>query len=229
MNRRHVLIIGGVLAPLLIPIVGGAAPPFPTITCHCFTDRTYDPRRPTAADPYFLATAQNTFLSRLFGLDRKGVVLTKQQGTSGDDLWIAQALALWSGVPADGLLADRRGGKGWDEVVTSRRIDRRRLGKRTARELERRGTPEEIARGVVDDLILSRRLMGQETLDGVRREGATNQELILLLVISSRSGQSPVSMLRTVKGGGESWGALLASAGIDGAGISREVERLLPR
>ncbi|GAB4304381.1 MAG: hypothetical protein Fur0034_21220 [Desulfuromonadia bacterium] len=229
MERRLLIVIAATLLPLL-PGEGGAVfSPLPAITCHCFTDRTYDPARPAAADPYFLAVAENAFFSRLFGVDRKGVVLKKQQGVPGDDLWIAYGVSLWSNTVAETLLSDRKGGKGWMEILSARGIDPRRLGERTARELEREGRGERIARGVVDDLIISRRLMDRDSLDEVRRGGTENREVILLLVLSRRSGRSPAAILQMVRRGERSWGGLLSAHGLDAAGIAREIDRLIPR
>lgn len=69
----------------------------PAITCHCFTDRSYDAAHPAAADAYFLATTQNAFFALVFNTDKKSVVMKKQQGTSPDDLWIAYWVASKTG------------------------------------------------------------------------------------------------------------------------------------
>jgi len=52
----------------------------PAISCHCFTDRSYQPSRPAAADPYFLATTQNSFFAVVFNVEKKNIVIKKQQG-----------------------------------------------------------------------------------------------------------------------------------------------------
>jgi len=57
----------------------------PAISCHCFTDRSYDAARPAAADPYFLASIQNSFIAIVFNTDKNNIVIKKQQGTSSMD------------------------------------------------------------------------------------------------------------------------------------------------
>ena len=71
---------------LLLPL---STPAAPAITCHCFTDRSYDPSRPTLADPYFLATTQNSFFAALFTADKKMIVMKKQSGSSAEGRLIA--------------------------------------------------------------------------------------------------------------------------------------------
>jgi hypothetical protein len=76
----------GIIMLLLLPMPALATS---AITCHCFTDRFYNAERPAAADPYLLATTQNSFFAVVFNTDKKTIVIKKQQGTSSDDLWIA--------------------------------------------------------------------------------------------------------------------------------------------
>src|SRR6185369_13742858 len=84
---------------ILLLIYPLSAQAIPAITCHCFTDRAYDPARPTLADPYFLAMTQNTFFAELFVVEKKTIVLKKQKGTSADDLLVAYWIATKSGAP----------------------------------------------------------------------------------------------------------------------------------
>ena len=72
-----------------------------TVNCHCFQDRAYDPQRAYAADPYFLATTQNSLLANLFGLSKKDVVRAKMAGANGDSLWVSHYLAKKSGNALD--------------------------------------------------------------------------------------------------------------------------------
>src|ERR1700674_2872890 len=86
---------------LIFPL---SAQAMPTITCHCFTDRSYDAARPAAAEHYLLATTQNSCFSLVFNADKKTIVIKKQQGTSSDDLWIGYWVASKSRAAPDTLL-----------------------------------------------------------------------------------------------------------------------------
>ena len=57
----RVLIV--VVVTLFVFLTPLAAVAMPTINCHCFRDRSFDPQQPQAADGYFLATAQNSFFA----------------------------------------------------------------------------------------------------------------------------------------------------------------------
>ena len=89
---------------LLLPL---SSPVATAITCHCFIDRSYDPARPSLADPYLLATAQNSFFAALFNVDKKTIVMKKQAGGSSDDLWVAYWVASKSGRTAETILSVR--------------------------------------------------------------------------------------------------------------------------
>ena len=101
-NRIPLVFIGALLLTTIA--LSSPAQAIPTISCHCFTDRSYDPARPALADPYFLAMTQNTLFALVFKIDKKSVVIKKQQGVSSDDLWIAYWIAAKSGQSPEGLL-----------------------------------------------------------------------------------------------------------------------------
>ncbi|MEI7818227.1 MAG: hypothetical protein WCI45_13655, partial [Desulfuromonadales bacterium] len=81
----------------LLLFLPDSSPAAPAITCHCFTERKYDFSRPAVADPYFLATTQNSFFATYFAVDKKVIVMKKQTGSSADDLWIGYWIASKSG------------------------------------------------------------------------------------------------------------------------------------
>ena len=111
----------------LLPISADA---ISAITCHCFTDRSYDPAQPALADPYFLATAQNSFFAIVFKTDKTAIVMKKQQGTSPDDLWIAYWVASLSGLTPDSLLQAKLKSDTWQHVITPLRLTPKVLGVR---------------------------------------------------------------------------------------------------
>ena len=100
--HRIPLFIGALLLAMIA--VSSPAQAIPAITCHCFTDRSFDPAKPALADPYFLAMTQNTLFALVFKIDKKTVVIKKQQGVSSDDLWLAYWIAAKSGQLPEGLL-----------------------------------------------------------------------------------------------------------------------------
>lgn len=210
----------------LLFIVGsapGGALATPAITCHCFTDRSYDPARPTVADPYFLATTQNSFFAAAFGVDKKSIVVKKQKGASADELWVAYWLAARSGADAEALLKERKNRGSWQKVAGSLAIADKSLGARFVAALKAKASDERLAAAVVDELLFRFRFHGEAELSALRTAGAGNKEMILAGLLAARVRQPATQLYLDVKNGGTSWGGLLQRAGIVPAQIQSEV------
>jgi hypothetical protein len=204
----------------MIPVPASA---ISAITCHCFTDRSYDAARPAAADPYFLATTQNSFFAAAFGVDKKTIVINKQRGVSADDLWVAYWLAARSGADPATLMRERTTKGSWRLVATMLAIPDKSLGTRVVDALKANAADERLGNSVVDELMLRFRFYGEPELVALRKAGAGNQELILAGLIAAKTRQPATQFYRNIRGGRTSWGALLQRAKIDPAEIQSEV------
>ncbi len=210
---------------LTLPITALA---IPAISCHCFTDRSYDPARPALADPYFLATTQNSFFSAVFATDKKGIVMKKQKGTSSDDLWIAYWVAGRGGVGnADTILQAKQGKETWQEVFSSLGLSGKKFGTRFAASLKTKTSTAQLAEAVVDDLLIQYKLLNEAELTKLRKAGGMNQEVILTALIAVKTRQPAFQIYSTVKKDSKSWGTLLTRAKIEPAGIQNEFISLL--
>lgn len=212
---------------ILLLSVTAPAYAMPAITCHCFTDRSFEPSRPAAADPYFLATTQNTFFAIVFNTDKKSVVMKKQRGASPDDLWIAYWVATKSGISPDSLLQAKQKNQPWKSVIASQRVSMKHLGTRFTKTLNSTSSSGDLAEAVVDELFLRHNLLADAELAAIRQIGVSNQELIIATVIAVKTRQSVRQVYSEVKNGSKSWGTLLTRGNVDIKNLSQEISSIL--
>lgn len=213
----------------LLLLVGRPGPSMAlsAIDCHCFQDRSFDPAQPAAADPYLLATTQNSLFATVFSVEKKTIVMKKQRGVPGDDLWVAYWLAARSGGDPESLLGQRKGLGSWRRVAASLAVPDGSLGAGVAAALKADAPGAVLGQAVVDEVMVRFRFHPVAELAGLRKAGAGNPEVILAGLLAPRLRRPAVQLYRDVLGGRSSWGALLRQAGVEPSAIEPAVSAMV--
>lgn len=209
---------------LIMPISAYATP---VISCHCFKDRSYDPAHPAMADPYFLASTQNSFFAIVFNTDKMSIVMKKQQGTSPDDLWIAYWMGAVSGGSAETLLKAKAKSDSWRDVSSSLRLNSLNAGSKFLNALNTNAPAVRLSEAVVDEIFMRYRLMSSTELNTLRQSGASSQEVIISTVIAAKLKQSALPIFNDVRKGTKTWGSFLQTAKIDTKNMQQEISSIL--
>lgn len=203
---------------LLLPTLASAES---TISCHCFQDRTFNHRDTAAADPYFLATTQNSFISLIYAVDKRALVKAKMSGTSGTHLWIMFDVATRSQQNVDRVAELYSHNKRWSEVFKELKLTPQQLGEKY---WQLGNNPEHLADHIVD-LQLSKQFgVTTEDIKSWRDRGMNRKELILSIVLEG----DPVTISDQINSGMQTWGKLLYDQGLlDGKAINRQLKKLM--
>lgn len=215
------------LLPLLIilfsPMTGHTES---TVSCHCFQQRQYLPQQSHAADPYFLATAQNSLMAVLYRVEKRTLVRAKMSGAKNDDLWIAHELSRQSGRVLTEIQRARSRLNGWSEVVSRLGISLDQLDPWFDDLL---GQPELLAASVIDHVLSADLGVAADRVALLRSNGGTNKEILLSVLLARVGEADPINIFDKVING-ESWGKLLHDFGIyDSAAIEQKWKILLKR
>ena len=184
--------------------------PRPTGGCHCFRDRTYEAERPSAADPYILATARSTLLSAALGPPKASLVQAVMTGTAPEDLWVAHWVAARSDLSADSLLDARRAKGSWHAALAGAKA----LPAAFARALDGGASDADLAALAIDDVLVTRVRAPAGALLALRAAGASSSEVIVATVLAPRLAIPAPAVLARVRDGGATWGSLLEAAAI---------------
>lgn len=202
--------------PLLASLAGALLAAAPsaraegTTACHCFRERTFDPQRPSAADPYVLATARSSLLSAAFGPSKASLVKKVMSGTAAEHLWVAHFAAVRTGADPEALLAAREGKGSWKAALA----DVKGLGKDLDAALSRGAGDTELAGLAVDDALALRLGAERSTIAALRAAGASSEEAIVATLISIRISAPALPLLVQVKAGRATWGSVLRDCGL---------------
>jgi hypothetical protein len=211
---RPTFLLAAVLA--LAPVAAGAAP---TVTCHCFRSRSFDPAEPASADPYIMASARSSLLSAAFGVPKANLVRAAMGGTSPEDLWIAHWVAARAGRDPTWFLGAVAETGSWKAALAGAKG----LPPAFDAALARGAPPSELAALAVDDVAVARLGVDPAVLRTLRAGRASSEQLVLSLVLGPRLHVAPAQVLARHRDGGEAWGAILRAADLEPQGLEAAV------
>lgn len=189
-----------------------------TITCHCFQDRSFNHRDTAAADPYFLATTQNSFISLTYGVEKTALVKAKMSGTSGTQLWILQDIAEQSHQSMAEVENRYSVSQNWLEVFKALKLTSQQLG---TRYLQLGNNPEQLADYIVDRQLITQFSVTETELQQWRRLGMNRKELILAILLEG----DPADLYNQVNSKMQTWGKLLYNQGLlDSHAITQQLK-----
>ncbi|MDY0269257.1 hypothetical protein [Trichloromonas sp.] len=215
------------LSALLLMALPALANPLSAVTCHCFTDRSYDAARPEAADAYYLAATQNTFFAKLFKTEKKLLVRGKQKGMLMEDFWVAHYVAGQAKSSAETLLKARYEHPNWSATLAAQEIDGQSLEPFFTNALASEASGTRLDRVIVDELLPRHGVLNKGDIAPLRQAGLENQELLMVALLAKKSGQTAQAVAQGKSATGKSWSALFHEAGIDIARIDSEIDDLL--
>jgi hypothetical protein len=202
------------VASLPIAVALAAAPAAlraaPTVDCHCFKDRAWDPARPASADPYVLATTRSSLLSAALGVGKRDLVQAVMGGTKAEDLWIAHWAGARAGLDPSALLAAKEKQGSWKAALAGATG----LGRAFGDALASGAADGALAALAIDDVLLGRLEANAEDLALLRASGASSEEVVLAAVLAVRLRAPAMPMLSRVRSGKASWGSTLDDAGL---------------
>lgn len=195
------------LALAALPVALRAAP---TVDCHCFKDRAWDPDRPASADPYILATTRSSLLSASLGVGKGDLVRAVMGGTPAEDLWIAYWAGARAGRDPAALLAEKGRRGSWQAALAGASG----LGRAFDGALAAGAADGALSSIAIDDVLLGRLQANAEDVALLRAARASSEEVVLAAVLAVRLGAPAMPLLARVRSGKASWGSTLHDAGL---------------
>lgn len=192
------------------------------ITCHCFTERSYNPGDRFGADDYILATSFNSLLARSFHVAKREIVMLKmKQGVGQNDLLVGLKIAGAAKIDLRQLIELRRQGRGWPEIVAGLAMDEKT---RQDPLLEAIGSSPSVAEAgarVAGQLIADFYTVPLEVIGMFRQSGLKDKEINLLFILTHAGRRELREIAAMYTEEGRSWSEIADSLGIEPATAGR--------
>ena len=187
--------------------------------CHCFKDRSYDPARKFAADPYILATSFNSMLAAHFNISKRQIIMMRMQGgVDGDDLTTSLYLGKVMHTDFESLLSLRAEGQSWAQIINKKQAEI------PGEDPVRAAAGENADNKRINETAVTEMVSGyfgipSEAIQNYRSKGLSDKEIVLSLGLSFKSGRPVDDLIALQREEGQSWGEIANSLGIAAADI----------
>lgn len=196
--------------------------------CHCFSERDYDPGEPAAADPYYLATSQNSFFSIVFDMEKKNVIFAKQKPrATAEGLWVLNWLASITNRDVQELKREFRTNGNWRNSIEGAGIKKNLLPGGFLELLQSGADDARLSRFIVDHLLIEKSMIAADILQELRGQATSNEETILATLLGLKTGTLATQIHQSVISGETTWGTLLLKAGMNGREMVQEINSLV--
>jgi hypothetical protein len=219
--RQQVILL---LAAGLVVLLSGSA--WSAVSCHCFQDRTYDPARPSAADAYFLATAQNSLIAAALNVSKRNIVQSKMGGADADLLWVTYYLSDRTGLDVADMI-ELWTTKGIDGLIAKQEKLSMDFDKPFLTALSPAADLKQLARGAYVSVMSVQLGVERPILERLALHGASRKEQILAIFISFLLGEDPSGVYKSIKTGKQTWGQAFTSTGLEPKQIEPTWRKLL--
>ncbi len=210
---------------LLFPAQVPAMEQQATDNCHCFKNRSYNPEKIFASDPYLLTTCFNSLLSSYFKISKSQLIMKKmKEGIAPDDLIIGLYLARESHTDLDLLLATMNNGGSWQQILASEKMKEMAADNKTLAKISQGEKITQAAKEIIGQMIADSFQLKPEKISAHRQEGLSEKEIILLYTLANYQKQmSFEQILAMKKNNGMSWSQIADTFGLS----PKETGRLL--
>jgi len=219
--RRYSIILVAIVLFVLTTVTNSFA-----VSCHCFQDRSFDPSRPEAADPYFLATVQNSLIAAALSVSKRSIVQAKMGGADADLLWVAYYVSDRSGIEIeDALSAWMDGGMTGLSALLVKSADK--FDAPFVMAMKDGPSLESLADGAFRSVMISQVDIDATLLASLSEKQLKRKEQVMALFLSLLLAENPLDLYESVAGGQSTWGQLLDSTGIDPGQIEETWRKLI--
>ena len=193
-----------------------------TINCHCFKNRDFNPADTFAADDYILATSFNSLVAKSFAISKGQIVMFKmKEGVGQDDLLIGLKASKVSGADLQNILALRRAGKKWPEILLGLGNQEKITADKLLAEMKNGMPADEAGAKIADELIMDFYSVPAEKIVSLRKSGLNEKELALVFILAHFSEKKPEALFALHSKNGISWSEIAHNLGVEPAAAGK--------